>query len=51
MGQCQLMLEKNEKNTKKNLYLLDLKIWGLFLKLMCAKFYQDGSKTVDLHSK
>jgi hypothetical protein len=51
MGQCQLMLEKNEKNTKKNLYLLDLKIWGLFLRLMCAKFYQDRSKTVDLHSK
>jgi hypothetical protein len=29
MGQCQLMLENNEKNNKKILYLLDLKIWGL----------------------
>jgi hypothetical protein len=29
MGQCQLMLENNEKNNKKILYLLNLKIWGL----------------------
>jgi hypothetical protein len=29
MRQCQLMLEDNEKNNKKILYLLDLKIWGL----------------------
>jgi hypothetical protein len=29
MGQCQLILENNEKNKKKSLYLLDLKIWGL----------------------
>jgi hypothetical protein len=28
MGQCQLMLENNEKNNKKSLYLLNLKIWG-----------------------
>jgi hypothetical protein len=29
MRQCQLMLENDEKNNKKILYLLDLKIWGL----------------------
>jgi hypothetical protein len=28
MGQCQFMLGDNEKNNKKILYLLDLKIWG-----------------------
>jgi hypothetical protein len=29
MRQCQLMLENDEKNNEKILYLLDLKIWGL----------------------
>jgi hypothetical protein len=29
MGQCLFMLENNEKNYKKILYLLNLKIWGL----------------------
>jgi hypothetical protein len=29
MRQCQLMLEDNGKSNLKNLYLLDLKIWGL----------------------
>jgi hypothetical protein len=29
VGQCQLMLENNEKNNFQMLYLLDLKIWGL----------------------
>jgi hypothetical protein len=29
MGQCQLMLENNEKDNKKILYLSDLKIRGL----------------------
>jgi hypothetical protein len=29
MRQCQLMLEDNEKNNKKILYHLDLKIWRL----------------------
>jgi hypothetical protein len=29
MGECQLMLENNEKINKKILYLLDLKIWGI----------------------
>jgi hypothetical protein len=28
MRQCQFMLENNEKNNLKILYLLDLKIWG-----------------------
>jgi hypothetical protein len=29
MRQRQLMLGNYEQNNKKNLYLLDLKIWGL----------------------
>jgi hypothetical protein len=29
MGQCQLMLENDEKNNLKIPYLSDLKIWGL----------------------
>jgi hypothetical protein len=29
MRLCQLILEDNGKNNLKNLYLLDLKIWGL----------------------
>jgi hypothetical protein len=28
-GQCQIMLENYEKNNKKILSLLDLKMWGL----------------------
>jgi hypothetical protein len=29
VGQCQFMVENDEKNNLKNLYLLDLKMWGL----------------------
>jgi hypothetical protein len=44
MRQRQLMLGNYEQNNKKNLYLLDLKIWGL---KMCSSFILNIKKDFD----
>jgi hypothetical protein len=49
MGQCQLMLENNEKNNKKILYLLNLKIWGLKRCAALISFILNIKKILTTH--